>query len=149
MECRLDKCFNYRSMKAVLNVLMTRIHNICRVSLQGSSGCEYGRNDFFFKELNELRATNEELRRQLGKALETQKMDVCPSCDTQLLCLKCSGLLSQCIVNTSFSPTNDENSTSLAGLKTLPVTTGMLNMILMCLSFKLPNRFGSLRVLVQ
>ena len=90
---------------------------------QENSGCEYGRNEFFFKELNDLRATNEELRRQLGKALETQKMDVCSSCETQLLCLKCSGLLSQCIVNTSFSPTNDENSTSLAGhLKTLPVT---------------------------
>ncbi|XP_075238997.1 uncharacterized protein LOC142334667 isoform X2 [Convolutriloba macropyga] len=79
-----------------------------------------------YKEIINLRIMNEELKRQLTQVLNRneQPPPMCAACATQLLCLKCSGLLGQCLVAPTYSPTDikeESQTTDVAGMKTLPI----------------------------
>jgi len=75
-----------------------------------------------YKEIIELRIMNEELKRQLSKATDNHSLPTCRVCNSHLLCLKCTGILSQSFPVPNFSPTNDlDDSQSSFAMKTLPI----------------------------
>ena len=77
-----------------------------------------------YKEIIELRIQNEEMKRHLTRTRTTSQVSSCNKCDAQLICLKCSGLLTQCLAVPSYSPTieaDESSQTSVIGMKTLPI----------------------------